>query len=131
MLTALTTSTTTSPDPIGVMPNLQRAFTSFLWPLIVGGTPSPLLIRDSITDTGPPIGGDNLYASPDIITKNAAVPDPQKSFGAGSGVEHSDALNDLIVEGSDTFLYLRALNSSARELTDVVGTVFIRRRQLW
>ena len=113
------------------MLNLHRAFTSFLCSVIVRGNPSPLFIRDPIKDTGPPIGGDNLYASPDIITKNAAVPDPQKSFGAGSGVEHSDALNDLIIEGSDTFLYLRTLNSSARELTDFVGTVFIRRRQLW
>jgi len=104
-------------DKIGIMPNLEK---------IIGGVLAVMqdvYIRDTVSDTGDLQTG-LLYRSPDIIVLPNAVPDPQASFGSGSGRENDDDIAGDIVSGQDHFIYLRLNNRGAANAVNGTAEVY-------
>jgi serine protease len=120
--TILTTSGTPSADPandrIGVMPDLRAIITSNQLNLA-----PDLYLRDYVGDAGNPTSG-TISRSPDIIVRQAAVANPQGTYGAGSGTENDDALSQDVDTGHDNYVYVRLLNRGGSAATDVVVDVF-------
>jgi hypothetical protein len=91
-------------DVIGVMPNLGGIITTKQLNLA-----PDLYLRDYVGDTGDPTTG-IVSQSPDIIVRQAAVANPQGSYGAGSGTENDPGLSQDVAAGQPNFLYVRLLN---------------------
>ena len=100
-------------DKIGVMPDLRAIITGNHLNLA-----PDLYLRDYVGDTGSPTNG-MVSQSPDIIVKQAAVPNPQATYGAGSGTENNDALSDDVDTGHDNFIYVRLLDRGGAAATNV------------
>jgi hypothetical protein len=99
-----TPSAAPSTDGIGVMPDLRAIITSRELNLA-----PDLYLRDYVGDVGDPTTG-IVSQSPDIIVRQAAIADPQGSYGAGSGTENDPGLSQDVVAGQSNFLYVRLLN---------------------
>lgn len=103
-------------DRIGLQPDLGAL-------LAAAGGLSSIYIRDNAADQGLPATG-LLSRSPDIILRTASEPDPTGAWGPGSGHEADDDLSEQIPVGSDSFVYLRALNAGDAAATNVTGEVY-------
>lgn len=103
---------------IGVMPDLRRIIEDVL------GVVPDVYLRDNVGDTGvvPSTGG--ISASPDIIVRPDIVPDPELSFGEGSGNENSNTLGYEAEAGQDNFIYTRIKNSGGADANDVTATIY-------
>ena len=113
-----TASANPSTDLIGVMPNLRA--------IIQGNTLNlapDIYLRDFVGDTGDPRPAASSR-SPDIILKQAAVPNPQVVYGQGSGTENNDTLSDDAQQGHDNYIYVRLLNRGGSPATSAVATVY-------
>jgi serine protease len=101
-----------------VMPNLRA---------IIDGTVLNLApdvyLRDFVGDTGDLHTG-AISASPDVILRQAAVADPQGSFGEGSGSENSATLGFEAEAGQDNFIYVRVRNRGGTDAANVTATVY-------
>jgi hypothetical protein len=100
------------------MPNLQA---------IISGndlnlTPD-IFLRDYVGDVGDPPTG-FVSQSPDIIVRQAAVADPNASYGAGSGTENDPALSEDVVAGHDAFVYVRSQNRGGSAAANVSIDVY-------
>jgi hypothetical protein len=104
-------------DEIGVMPDLRQIIDNVL------NIAEDVYIRDFVGDHGDPHTG-AVSASPDIILRPAAVPNPQSAFGQGSGTENSDTLGFEAEAGQDNFIYVRVLNRGGADATNVEATVY-------
>ena len=113
-----TSSATPSTDKIGVMPDLRAIITGNQLNLA-----PDLYLRDYVGDTGSPTTG-IVSQSPDIIVKQAAVADPQASYGAGSGTENDGALSDDVDTGHDNFVYVRLLDRGGSAASNVSVDVY-------
>jgi serine protease len=113
-----TASSAPSTDKIGVMPDLRA---------IINGNElnlaPDLYLRDFVGDTGNPTSG-IVSQSPDIIVKQAAVANPQTTYGAGSGTENDPALSDDVDTGHDNFVYVRLLNRAGSAAANVSVDVY-------
>jgi serine protease len=113
LVTYGTASSAPSTDKIGVMPDLRA---------IINGNElnlaPDLYLRDFVGDTGNPTSG-IVSQSPDIIVKQAAVANPQTTYGAGSGTENDPALSDDVDTGHDNFVYVRLLNRAGSAAANV------------
>lgn len=112
----------TAPSPaeatqIGVMPNLRQIIENRLQLV------PDIYVRDFVGDTGDPHGGP-ISASPDIILRPDAVPDPQAAFGEGSGTENSATLGFEAQAGQDNFVYVRVRNRGGADAANVQARVF-------
>lgn len=120
LLTAASGTPSSNPavDRIGIMPNLQA---------IISGndlnlTPD-IFLRDYVGDVGDPTTG-FVSQSPDIIVRQAAVADPNASYGAGSGTENDPALSEDVVAGHDAFVYVRSQNRGGSAAANVSIDVY-------
>lgn len=103
---------------IGVMPNLRAIIETTL------GLAPDVYLRDSVGDTGSvPVAG-ILSASPDIIVRPTAVPDPEAAFGEASGTAGDNTLGFEVEAGQDNFLYLRMRNRGGADAPGVTAQVF-------
>ena len=82
-----------------------------------------LYLRDYVGDAGNPTNG-IVSQSPDIIVKQAAVANPQATYGAGSGTENNDALSDDVDTGHDNFVYVRLLDRGGAAATNVSADLY-------
>jgi serine protease len=118
----LTTNGTPSANPvndrIGVMPDLHAIITNKQLNLA-----PDLYLRDYVGDAGNPTSG-TVSQSPDIIVRQAAVANPQGTYGAGSGTENDDALSQDVDAGHDNYVYVRLLNRGGSVATNVAVDVF-------
>ena len=85
--------------------------------------PIDLYIRDFVGDTGDVHTG-SISSSPDIILLPMLQPNPQASFGQGSGTENSNTLGSQATAGQDNFIYVRLRNRGGSSATSVTATVF-------
>jgi Subtilase family len=108
-----TASANPTTDKIGVMPDLRAIITGNHLNLA-----PDLYLRDYVGDTGSPTNG-MVSLSPDIIVKQTAVPNPQATYGAGSGTENNGALSDDVDTGHDNFIYVRLLDRGGAAATNV------------
>lgn len=99
------------------MPDLQKFASQHL------NFPPDLYLRDFVGDMGEPHAG-SISCSPDIILKNAAVPDPTAAFGLGSGTEDSTGLNDTAKIGKTNYLYFRVLNQGGMDAANAKVSVY-------
>jgi hypothetical protein len=113
-----TPSANPATDRIGVMPNLQAIISSGKLNLA-----PDLYLRDYVGDDGDPTSG-VVSASPDIIVRQASVPNPQVAFGVGSGTENDPALSDDVETGHDNHLYVRVLNRGGSPAANVSIDVY-------
>lgn len=104
-------------DRIGVLPNLQQILQNVL------GVGADVYVRDFVGDNGAPHTGP-ISASPDVILLQNADPNPQASFGQGSGTENSNTLGDTAEAGQDNYLYVRVLDRGGSAATNVTATVY-------
>ena len=102
---------------IGVMPDLRGIIDAKL------GLVTDVYLRDFVGDSGLPHNGP-ISASPDIILRPTAVPNPQAAFGQGSGTENSAMLGAAAEAGQDNFVYVRVLNQGGAAATNVETQVF-------
>jgi subtilase family protein len=107
----------TETTQISVMPDLHSIFDA------VFNTAPDIYIRDFVGDSGEPHTG-AISASPDVILRPTAVPNPQSAFGAGSGTENIATLGFKAEAGQDNFIYVRVLNQGGSAATNVQATVF-------
>lgn len=105
-------------DRIGVMPDLRAIINGNA----IGLAPD-IYIRDFVGDVGDPHTGP-ISASPDIIMRPVAEPNPQTAFGEGSGTENSNTLGFEIEAGQDNFIYVRARNRGGSDAANVSADVF-------
>ncbi|MDA1315619.1 MAG: S8 family serine peptidase [Acidobacteria bacterium] len=103
---------------IGIMPDLRQIIEDVL------GLNPDVYLRDNVGDDGsvPTAGG--ISASPDIIARPVAVPNPQTAFGEGSGTENSNTLGFKVEAGQDNFLYARMKNRGAAAAAGVTARIF-------
>lgn len=113
-----TPSATPASDRIGVMPDLHAIITNNRINLA-----PDLYLRDYVGDDGQPTIG-TVSASPDIIVRQAAVADPQGTYGAGSGTESDPALSQDVDTGHDNFVYVRLLNRGGSAAAGVSVDVY-------
>jgi len=99
-----TPSATPATDGIGVMPDLRAIITGNQLNLA-----PDLYVRDYVGDAGDPTSG-TVSASPDMIVRQAAVANPQATYGVGSGTENNASLSQDVDTGHDNFVYVRVLN---------------------
>lgn len=104
-------------DRIGVMPDLGAILGEAL------GLLPDIYIRDSVGDTGDPVGG-VLSMSPDLILRSAPLPDPQAAFGEGSGSENNANLSENVTEGLDHNVYVRFRNRGGADAAGISATVY-------
>ena len=102
-------------DKIGVMPDLRAIITGNHLDLA-----PDLYLRDYVGDAGNPTNG-IVSQSPDIIVKQAAVANPQATYGAGGGTENNDALSDDVDTGHDNFVYVRLLDRGGAAAHECLG----------
>lgn len=104
-------------DEIGVMPDLQQILQNVL------GVAPDVYLRDFVGDTGAPHTG-AISASPDIILRPNAEPNPQGAFGPGSGTENDSSLGFEAEAGQNNFVYVRVLNRGGAAAPNVAATVY-------
>jgi serine protease len=104
-------------DRIGVMPNLRAIIDNVLQ------VAPDVYLRDFLGDTGDPHTG-AISASPDIILRPTAVPNPQAAFGEGSGTENSNTLGYEAEAGQDNFIYVRVRNRGGSSAANVQAQIF-------
>ncbi|HSY50612.1 MAG TPA: S8 family peptidase [Thermoanaerobaculia bacterium] len=118
LLVGATPSAAPATDKIGAMPNLNA---------IISGNElnlaADLYLRDYVGDDGNPTSG-TVSISPDIIVRQAAVPNPQASFGPGSGTENDPNLSDDVRAAHNNFVYVRVLNRGGTEANNVSVDVY-------
>jgi serine protease len=118
----LTTDGTPSANPaddrIGVMPDLHAIITNDRINLA-----ADLYLRDYVGDSGDTTSG-TVSSSPDLIVRQAAVADPQGTWGAGSGLEDDPALSQEVLAGQDHFVYARVLNRGGTPASAVSVDVY-------
>ncbi|HEY2372635.1 MAG TPA: S8 family peptidase [Gaiellaceae bacterium] len=112
-----TASSAPATDLIGVMPNLKQIIDSVL------NVAQDIYIRDFVGDVGDPHTG-AVSASPDIILRQSAVPNPQAAFGQGSGTENDNTLGYEAEAGQDNYIYVRVRNRGGSTATNVQATVY-------
>ena len=112
-----TPSATPDTDRIGVMPNLRRIIEGESFNL----APKPYL-RDHVGDYGD--GGPKRFASPDLFLRHAVEPDPQRSFGDGSGSENKLTISLPARTENDNYLYVRMKNHGSEDADDVHVRLF-------
>ena len=112
-----TASANPASDRIGVMPDLRQIIDNVL------NVAEDVYIRDFVGDHGDPHTG-AVSASPDIILRPTAVPNPQGAFGQGSGTENIDTLGFEAEAGQDNFIYVRVLNRGGADATNVEATIY-------
>ena len=112
-----TPSSNPAVDRIGVMPNLNSIIGTVL------NVMPDVYLRDFVGDTGDPNTGP-ISASPDIILRPAQVPNPQASFGEGSGTENDATLGYEVEAGQDNYIYVRVRNRGGAAAANVVATVY-------
>lgn len=103
---------------IGVMPDLRA---------IIGDTLDivpDVYLRDNVGDTGVVPSTGSISASPDIISRPAAVADPQTAFGQGSGTENNNTLGYEVEAGQDNHIYVRMKNRGSSDANNVTATVY-------
>ncbi len=111
-----TASASPPTDRIGVMPDLSSIVTNVL------NLVPDVYVRDFVGDTGDPHAG-AISASPDVILRQLAEPDPQTAFGESSGTDASSVLGYEAEAGQDNFLYVRVRNRGG-SAADAVATVY-------
>lgn len=105
-------------DRIGVMPDLQAIINGNA----IGLAPD-VYLRDFVGDTGDPHAG-AISASPDVILRPTAEPNPQAAFGEESGTENSNTLGFQAEAGQDNFLYVRVRNRGGSDAANVTAEVY-------
>jgi serine protease len=105
-------------DRIGVMPDLRAIMNGN----VIGVAPD-VYIRDFVGDTGDPHTG-AISASPDVILRPVAEPNPQATFGEGSGTENNNTLGFEAEAGQDNFVYVRLRNRGGSDAANVAATVY-------
>ncbi len=105
-------------DQIGVMPDLRAVLNGN----VIGLAPD-VYVRDFVGDSGDSHLG-AISASPDVILRPTAEPDPQAAFGEGSGTENNNTLGFEAEAGQDNFIYVRARNRGGSDAATVTATVF-------
>ncbi len=113
-----TASNNPAVDRIGVMPDLRAIINGNR----IGLAPD-VYIRDFVGDIGDPHTG-SISASPDIILRPVAEPNPQTAFGEGSGTENSNTLGFEAEAGQNNFIYVRARNRGGSDALNVRADVF-------
>jgi serine protease len=113
-----TPSANPAADQIGVMPDLHAIITNSRINMA-----SDLYLRDYVGDSGDPTSG-IVSQSPDIIVQQAAVVDPQATFGVGSGTENDAGLSQEVDTGHDNFVYVRVLNRGGSAATGVSVDIY-------
>lgn len=113
-----TASNNPAVDRIGVMPNLRAIINGN----VIGLAPD-VYLRDFVGDIGDPHTG-AISASPDVILRPTAEPNPQAAFGEGSGTENSNTLGFEAEAGQNNFLYVRVRNRGGSDATNVRADVF-------
>jgi serine protease len=103
---------------IGVMPDLRAIIEDTL------GLVPDVYMRDNVGDTGAVPSTGPISASPDVILRPLAVPDPNAAFGEGSGTENSALLGYEADAGNDNFIYVRMRNRGAANADGVAPTVY-------
>ena len=102
---------------IGVMPDLAAVVKALdLLP--------DLYVRDTPGDTGLVPWPGNLCESPDVIVRPFAEPDPQASWGEGSGTENMWGPGDFVEDQHDNYVYVRMRNRGGSPATNVEATVY-------
>ena len=96
-------SDTTSPEPIGYMPNLRRLLLSQNWV-------ADVYLRDAVGDTGQVPSSGAVGDSPDIIVRSQRVLDPDGSFGQNSGQADSPNLGGNARPSQNNYIYVRMKN---------------------
>ena len=102
-------------DRIGVMPNLKRIIQDGL------GLAPDVYVRDYVGDTGDVHAG-AISASPDVIVRPAAVPNPEVTFGPATAGDAT--LGFTVTSGQDNFIYVRVWNRGGVPATNVKAKVF-------
>jgi hypothetical protein len=105
-------------DRIGVMPNLRVIIDGDILNLA-----PDVYLRDFVGDVGDPHTG-AISASPDVILRQTAEPNPQASFGDGSGTENNATLGFEAEAGQDNFIYVRVRNRGGSAAANVEATVY-------
>lgn len=101
---------------IGPLPDLRRLLCA------VGICPD-VYVRDNLADTGvEPYPGTVLSKSPDIILRNAVVPNPEAMFGVGTWDD--DTLGQSALAGQDNFVYVRVANRGSAPDDNVLADLF-------
>ncbi len=113
-----TASANAAVDRIGVMPNLRAIAEGDVLNLA-----HDVYIRDYVGDVGDPHTG-AISASPDVILRPVAVPDPQAAFGQGSGTENLSSLGYVAEAGQDNYLYVRVRNRGGSDAANVTADVY-------
>ena len=104
-------------DLIGVMPDFRKILDRFDRGIV------DLYVRDCVGDVGLPDPGP-LAMSPDIIVRDAPVPNPQAAFGEGSGTEDDALLSGDVQSGRDQYVYVRVRNRGIRASSPARVEVF-------
>lgn len=99
-------------DRVGVMPNLKSIIDT------IDSQNFDLFIRDNIYDIGDRHNG-AISVSPDIITKNNTVANPQLTYGEGSTTVNTINLSDTIDSRDDNYIYVRVLNRGTQSINNV------------
>lgn len=105
-------------DRIGVMPDLRAIINSN----VIGLAPD-VYVRDHVGDKGDRHTG-AVSASPDIILRPVAEPNPQAAFGQGSGTENSDTLGAEAIAGQNNSIYVRVRNRGGSDAANVRADVY-------
>lgn len=90
-------------DRVGVMPNLANMIRS------LNDMNVDVYIRDNFDDNGDRYMG-AISTSPDIITSQSRIADPDAAFGVGSHTENRTDLGETITRDMDNYVYIRVLN---------------------
>ena len=82
-----------------------------------------IYIRDFVGDIGDPHTG-SISASPDIIVRSTAVPNPQAAFGPTSGTANSNTLGYSVRSGQNNYVYVRVFNRGGTSASNVDAIVY-------
>ena len=99
---------------IGTMPDLRR----------IAGALIDVYLRDHPGDDGSEPSTGPLSSSPDIIVVPAIEPDPQGTYGEGSGTENSSTLSQAVRAGVTHQVYARVRNRGICPAQGVTVTVY-------
>lgn len=105
-------------DLIGRMPDLRQTVSGPFFNLV-----ADVYLRDCIGDVGNR-NTDRTCLSPDIITLQSLISNPQAVLGQGSGKENNDLLSQDVLAGQGTSVYVRVLNRGGTDAKDVSVSVY-------
>lgn len=101
---------------IGVMPDLGQIAVK------LGAVPD-VYLRDSVNDAGV-VPSTKVFQSPDIILRNAMIPNPGNVLGQGSQLANQVPANDPVIPNTDNYVYLRIRNRSGVAAPAVKADVY-------